>query len=75
MFENKVLKGICRHKGKEIKDDGKKVHNEGTSQFFSSRVITGDQIKKDEVGGTCSTYGRHEKCVQELVGQLNVRER
>jgi hypothetical protein len=27
-----------------------------------------DQIKKNELGGSCSTLGRHEKCIQSSFG-------
>jgi len=28
-----------------------------------------DQIKKNEIGGTCSPYGREERCLQSFVGE------
>jgi len=28
-----------------------------------SLLFVGDQIKEDEMGGTCSTHGRGEKCL------------
>jgi hypothetical protein len=31
--------------------------------------MTGDQIKKNEVGRACHTYGRQERCIQGLVGR------
>jgi hypothetical protein len=30
---------------------------------------SGDQIKKNEVGGACSTYGGGERCVQGFGGE------
>jgi len=29
----------------------------------------GDQIKENEMGGTCSTYGGDEKCIQIFGGE------
>ena len=29
----------------------------------------GDQIKKNEIGGACSTYGGEQRCIQDLVGK------
>jgi hypothetical protein len=31
--------------------------------------VLGDQVKKTEVGRTCSTYGGEERCIQGLVGK------
>jgi hypothetical protein len=31
---------------------------------------SGDQIKEDEMGGTCNTHVSYEKCVQSFVGKL-----
>jgi hypothetical protein len=30
----------------------------------------GDEIKENEMGGTCSMYGEEERCIQYLVGKL-----
>jgi hypothetical protein len=30
---------------------------------------SGDQIKKNEVGGACSTYGGGERCIQDFGGE------
>ena len=29
-----------------------------------AKYYSGDQIKKNEIGGTCGTYGRKERCKQ-----------
>ena len=29
-----------------------------------------DKIKKNETGGTCSTYGRKDRCIQDFGGNL-----
>ena len=31
---------------------------------FLSKYNSGDQIKEDEMGGACGTYGGDEKCIQ-----------
>jgi len=28
------------------------------------QILLDDQIKEDEMGGTCSTHRRYEKCIQ-----------
>jgi hypothetical protein len=35
---------------------------------------SGDEIKKNEMGGTCGTNGRQEKCIQGF-GEGDLRER
>jgi hypothetical protein len=39
-----------------------------------AKYYSGDQIRKDEKGGACSTYGRQERCIQGFGGG-NLRER
>ena len=34
-----------------------------------TEYCSGGQIKKDEMGGTCGTYGREEKCIQGIGGE------
>ena len=38
------------------------------------QILLGDQIKKNEIGGTCNTYGGEERCIQGFGGG-NLRER
>jgi len=33
------------------------------------QIYLGDQIKKKEISGACSTYGRYEKCIQGFGGK------
>jgi hypothetical protein len=41
------------------------LHNEELHNFVSFvKYYYGDQIKGDEMGGACSTYGRDEKCIR-----------
>jgi hypothetical protein len=34
-----------------------------------TKYYGGDQIKKNEMGGTCGTYGEEERCKQGLAGE------
>ena len=34
-----------------------------------ARYYSGDQIKKNEMGGSCDTYGGEDKCVQGFGGE------
>jgi hypothetical protein len=37
--------------------------------FQKAGFVNGDQIKKNEVGGACSTYGGEESCIQDFGGE------
>jgi hypothetical protein len=43
---------------------GPKFHNEELHNLYSSCTSKTDQIKKNEVGGTCCKHGRGEKCTR-----------
>jgi hypothetical protein len=34
-----------------------------------TKYDSGNQIEKNEVGGTCSTYGGKERCIQDFGGE------
>jgi hypothetical protein len=53
VFENRALKRILGPKRDEVAAVWRKLHN-----------YLGDQIEKNEMGGTCSTYGKEEMCTQ-----------
>ena len=37
--------------------------------YSSTKYYSGDQIKKNEMGGECGTYGRLESCLEKLGGR------
>jgi hypothetical protein len=39
-----------------------------TSSVLITKYYSGDQNKKNEVGGACSTYGGGERCIQDFGG-------
>jgi hypothetical protein len=40
-----------------------------------AKCYPGDQIRNNEMGGTCGTYGRRERCIQDFGGGWHLRER
>ena len=34
----------------------------------------GDQIKRNEMGGVCGTYGGHKRCIQGFGGEIRRKE-
>jgi hypothetical protein len=55
VIENRVLRRIFGPKRDEVIGERRKLHNEELNDLYSSPNI--DQIDKNEVGGSCSTYG------------------
>jgi hypothetical protein len=51
VFENRVLRRIFGSKRNKVTGEWRRLHD-GITKYYS-----GDQIKKNEVGGACSTYG------------------
>jgi hypothetical protein len=59
VFENRVLRGISGLKRHEIIGGQGKVHNQGLCSLYSlPNIIRMINIKKEEMGGACSTHGR-----------------
>jgi hypothetical protein len=63
VFEDRALRKIFGPKREQVSGSWRRLHSE---EFHKS--VTGyyynDQVKKDEMGGACSTYGRDEKRIQ-----------
>jgi hypothetical protein len=44
-----------------------RVHKERLYDLYSSpSIVRGDQIKKNEMGGACGTYGKREMCIYDF---------
>ena len=39
-------------------------------KFCTPIQISGDPMKKNEMGGECGTYGRQERCIQGFGGKI-----
>jgi hypothetical protein len=65
----RVLIRIFGPKRDEVTGGWRRLHNEELHNLYSSPSIVriANQIKKDEMGGACSTNGEEEKCI--LVGK------
>jgi hypothetical protein len=68
VFENRVLRGIFGLKRDEVTGEWRGLHNEELNDLYSSPNII-RVIKKNEVGGACSTYGGGERCIQDFGGE------
>jgi len=70
VFEDRVLSRTFGPKRDEVTGVWRRLHNEELYDLYSlTKYYPGDQIKKNEMGGACSTYGRHKKCIQGFGGE------
>ena len=58
MFENRVLRKVCGPKRDDVTLEWGKLHNQQLYDLYWSPNYSGDQIKENEMGGACGTYGR-----------------
>jgi hypothetical protein len=66
VFENGVLRGIFGPKRDEVTRSGGNY----TTNVFLTRYYSSDQIKKNEMGGACGTYGTQQICIQSFDGEI-----
>jgi hypothetical protein len=68
VFEHRVLRRIFGPKRDEVTDGGSCTMR---SFIFCTppQILLADQIKENEVGGTCGTHGSGEECVQGFDGK------
>jgi len=56
VFENRVLRRILGPKREEVTGEWRKLHKEELNDPTRIKNCSGDQIEKNEMGGSCSTY-------------------
>ena len=80
VFENRVLRGIFWPKREEQIGDRRKIPQWGASWFvlLTYYYYYGDEIEKNEMGGSCGTRKGEDKCLpgfdRETWGQETVRK-
>ena len=75
VFENRVLREVSGAEREEVTGDWRKLHNEERyDPYCSPNTTKNDRMNEDEMGGTCSTYGGNEKCIQYFF-QQNLKKR
>ena len=57
MFQNRVLRRIFWPKTDEVTGEWRELHNEELNDPTAHKYCWGDQIEKNEIGGSCGTYG------------------
>jgi hypothetical protein len=74
VFENKVLRSILGPKKEEVTGEWRTTERAALWSVLLTKYYSGDQIKKNVMGGTCSMHGREEMCIQVLSGETGVKE-
>ena len=59
MFENRVLRRLFGPKRDKVTGELRKLHNEELNDLhvLLTKCYSSDQIKMNEMGGACNTYG------------------
>ena len=68
MFRNRVLRKVFGPTRGEVMGWWGIWHNETLLWSVLIKYV-GDEIKKNEMGRACSTYGEEERCIQDLGGE------
>jgi len=74
VFDDKVLKKSFGQKREEVAEDGRKLHSEKFMTCHLHKIFFGAYIKKDKIGGACSTSGRNDCCIQFFGGETRKKE-
>jgi hypothetical protein len=70
VFENGVLRKIFGSKRGKVTGWWRRLHNKGALySVLLTRYNLGDQVKKTDMGKTCSVYGGEVRCIQGFSGE------
>jgi hypothetical protein len=56
MFDNRVVRKLLESKRAEVAGGWTELHKD-EHHFYCSSILIGDQVRVDERGGACGTYG------------------
>jgi hypothetical protein len=70
VLEKRVLRRLFGPKRDEVSGEWRKLRNEELNNLYCSlNIVSGDQFKKNAMGGARSTHGGEKSCIQALVGK------
>jgi hypothetical protein len=68
VFENRVMRGISRHKRKKMREDWRKLHNRELYDLYSSHIIV-REIKSRRMKWARHVARMGERCIQGSSGE------
>jgi hypothetical protein len=74
-FENVVRRNLFGPKRKTITGERRKLHTGELDDLYSSPNIIRLMIFTGVSGGACGTFGGEKKCLQNICGKLEERDR
>jgi hypothetical protein len=69
VFENRVLRKIFGPVRDEVRGEWTRLHKEGLYDVLLTKYYSGDEIKKNVMGGSCSMYWGLERCIHDFGGE------
>lgn len=66
---NRVLRKMFTPKRDDETGESRRLHNEGLPDLYPHQYYLGDQTKKNEIYGRCSTCGGEERCIWDFGGE------
>jgi len=70
VFEKRVLRRIFGPTKNEVTREWRRQYIMRSLMICTAHpILLGDKIEKNEMGGTCSTYGREERRIQVFMGK------
>ena len=70
VLENRMLRRIFGAKSDELTGEWKRLYKKGAlCSVLLTKYHPDDEVKKTEMGRTCGTYGREERCIQGFSGE------
>ena len=68
-FENRVPRKVSGPKRDEVTKSGGNYIKRSFMLSTPQQIVLGDQIKKNEIGGACSTHGKEDRYIQVFGGE------
>jgi hypothetical protein len=69
------MRNVCGPKRDEVTGEWRRLHGEELQElYYSPNVISGEQNKKNEMGGACSAYGEEERGIEGFGEEIQGKE-
>jgi hypothetical protein len=69
VFESRLLRRKFGPEKDKVTGEWRRLHNAKLNDLYSLPNIVCEQIKKNEMGGSCGTYEGEKRCIQNFGGE------